>query len=222
VVLRAAPAALGIFVEAGRSVIGLALFFDAVIAARPWVKRSAAVAFLALTALTFAGPHATLLRPFTVDYEYRFLKKYALTLPPTARLYILNALIDDIGFMDAHFVGQFTGSAVTFLAWSDRNCADLVGDPSQTYLYIGSSCAELLPAPRPLPSPDHARWLHDCTAIRERLRGDRVEEIDVPAHKMAWNDFKERTVRVGLYRLKDSTLCGVGPRYGPGHAGSEG
>jgi hypothetical protein len=146
-----------------------------------------------------------------------------LALSPHARIYVLNSLVDDIGFMDAHFVGQFTGSAVTFLAWTDRNCRDLVADPSQTYLYIGSSCADLVVSPhRPLPSPDYARWMQDCTAIRERVRDDRVEEVDVPAHKMSWNDFKDNTVRLGLYRLKDASMCALGPGSGSGPARSGG
>jgi hypothetical protein len=50
-------------------------------------------------------------------------------------------------------------------------------------------------------SADYARWMQ-CAAIRERV-DDPVEDIDVPARKMSWHDFKNRTVRLGLYRLRD-------------------
>ena len=194
--------------------IGMALLIQAVFKARRWLKASLVVTFVVFTATTFRRPFDVLLRPFTVDYEYQFLKRYALTLPPQSRLYVLDSPLDDIGLLDAHLVGQFVGSSVDFVAWSDRRCADLLRDPSQTYLYVGSSCAELVDAPaRPLPSPDYERWLLDCASIRARVEGDAVEEIDVPGRKMSWHDFKGRTVRLALYRLKDPSICALGPRY---------
>jgi hypothetical protein len=187
--------------------IGIALLIQAVREARPWWKVTVAAVFVAFTAMTWQRSYETLLKPFTVDYEYHFLKRHALTLPSDARLYVLDAPLDDTGFLDAHLVGQFAGSAVTFALWSERNCDDLLRDPSPAYLYIGSSCAELVAAPnRQLPSK-FARWMQDCTAMRARVRGDAVEEIDVPARKMSWHDFKDRTVRLGLYRLRDPSVC---------------
>jgi hypothetical protein len=187
--------------------IGMALFIQAVLTARPRLKAGLVAAFVAFTAATYPRPYNTLLRPFTIDYEYRFLKKHALTLPPGSRLEILDAPIDDIGFIDAHLVGQFVGSAVSFGNWSERQCDEAPRDAPQSYLYIGSSCAELIDAPgRKLPA-DYARWMQECAATRERVGGDPVEEIDVPARKMSWHDFKDGTVRLGLYRLKDASLC---------------
>ena len=194
-------------------VIGVALLIQALLKVRPSLKVGLAAAFLAFTAMTFRRPYETLLKPFTIDYEYHFLKKYALTLPPHARLYILDSPLDDIGFLDAHLVGQFVGSAVSFGVWSSRHCDDLLGDPSWTYLYIGSSCAELIEAPGSrLLSPDYADWMQVCASIRARIDGNAVEEIDVPAHKMTWQDFKESSVRLALYRLNDPSICALGPR----------
>jgi hypothetical protein len=144
-----------------------------------------------------------------------------LTLPPRSRLYVLDPPIDDTGFLDANAVGQFVGSAVRFEIWSERQCDDLARDATQAYLYIGSSCAELqdnIPS-RPLFRAGYARWLQDCTSIRARVAGDAVEEIDVPARKMSWHDFRDGSVRLALYRLKDASTCAIGPWAPPRHLG---
>ena len=190
--------------------IGVALLIQAVLHARTWLKVAGLAAFLVLTAATFRQPYETLLTPFTIDEEYRFLRKYALTLPPRARLYVLDAPLDDIGLIDANLVGQFVGSPVKFEPWSERQCDALLGDDSPTYLYIGSSCAELvdnIPTHRLWTSADYAQWMRDCATIRERVASELVEQIDVPAHKMSWHDFKERSVRLALYRLTDASIC---------------
>ncbi len=193
--------------------IAMALLVQTAWKMRPWLRVSLLAAFIACTAMTFRRPFETLLRPFTIDYEYRFLKKYALTLAPGSRLYIFDSPVDDVGLIDAHLVGQFAGSAVDFVAWSARQCDQLFGDASPTYLYLGSSCAELIGSPdRSLPAA-YAQWLQDCAAIRARVAGTPVEEIDVPAHKMSWHDFKGSTVRLAVYRLTDASICALGPRY---------
>jgi hypothetical protein len=194
-------------------VIGIALLVQVVMKTRRWVAVSALGVFVVCTALTFRRPFDTLLRPFTIDYEYHFLKKYASTLPSQSRLYVLDAPIDDIGFIDASRVGRFVGTGVEFVAWSERRCEAFMPDSSPTYLYIGSTCSPLIDTPqRQLPS-NHAAWMRDCAAIRERASGDPVETIDVPAHKMSWHDFKDATVRLALYRLKDPSICALGPSY---------
>jgi hypothetical protein len=58
---------------------------------------------------------------------------------------------------------------------------------------------------------EHARWIEQCSRIRARVVAGAVEERDVPAHKMAWHDFKEKSVRLGLYRLTDASICDLGP-----------
>jgi hypothetical protein len=191
--------------------IGMALFADALLKARPALKAGVVLAFIAFTVATIRRPAETLLGPFTIDYEYRFLKKYASTLPPHARVFVLDAPVDDVGFIDAHLVGQFVGSPVRFQVWSERQCDDLIDDSSPTFLYIGSSCAELTEAPGRALSQDYRRWMDDCSAIRARVAGDPVELIDVPGRKMSWNDFKNPTVPLGLYRVKDPSLCALGP-----------
>ena len=99
------------------------------------------------------------------------------------------------------------------MAWSERRCDHLLGDSAPTYLYIGSSCAELIGTPdRALPS-DYAGWLQDCAVIRAHVAGHPVEEIDVPAHKMSWHDFKDSGVRLAIYQLTDPSICALGPRY---------
>jgi len=179
---------------------------------RLWVRVGLVAAFIVFTAATFQRPYETLLRPFTVDYEYRFLKRQALTLPAGSHLYVFDSPIDDTGFIDAHLVGQFVRSAVSFGSWSERDCDALLHDSSPAYLYIGSSCAALSDAPeRPLPA-SYGRWLDECAAMRERFGAEPVEQIEVPAHKMSWHDFKERTVRIALFRLTEPTICAVGPR----------
>jgi len=193
-------------------VIGVGLLIQAVLQMRTRWKLGLAAFFIVFTAATFQRPYETLLRPFTVDHEYRFLKKYASTLPPGARLYVFDAPFDDMGFLDAHLVGQFTGSAVRFASWSARDCAAERSDAAPAYLYIGSSCGALNDAPgRPLPVPSYERWLQDCTAMRVRLAADVVEQIEVPAHKMSWHEFKESRVQLGLYRLSDPSLCALQP-----------
>lgn len=196
--------------------IGVALFFQALPAAGARVTASALAAFIVLTAATFQRPYDAILRPFTVDYEYRFLKQSALKLPPGSRVYTLDSPLDDAGLIDARLVGLFAGSTVDFASWLGRECDDLLRDASPTYLYIGSSCAELIDSPtRPLPIPEYIRWIEDCTAIHSRLAGGVVEEIEVPARRMSWHDFKQGRVRLGLYRLTDPSICALGPRTSP-------
>jgi len=193
--------------------IGIALCADVFAKRNPRVQAVVLAVFVLCTAATYGRPSETMLGPFTVDHEYRFLRKYASTLPPAARLYVFDSPVDDIGFIDAHLVGEVVGGAARFTAWSARRCDELGPGASPAYLYIGSSCAELIddPAHR-LPSPDYARWLDDCATMRARVGADPVEEIDVPARKMSWHAFKQPSVRLGLYRLNDPTLCAVGPR----------
>jgi len=186
--------------------IGVALFLQAVLAARPRVKVSLVAVFLAFTAATFPRSYDTLLRPFTIDYEYRFLKQHALSLPARSRLYVFDVPLDDVGFLDADLVGQFVGSPVSFSVWSQRRCDDLLGN-EDTYLYIGSSCAELVDAPGRALSPDYARWWKNCESIRAAVAADTVERIEVPARKTSWNEFKNRTVPLALYRLRDASIC---------------
>ena len=194
-------------------VIGVALLIQAALRARPWVKVSVLAVFVVLTAATYRPSYETLLRPFTVDHEYRFLKRIAVTLPPQSRLYILDPPLDDIGFLDAHLIGPFAGSAVRFGLWSERQCDELQRDGAPTYLYIGSACAGLIDLPgHPLRPEAYAGWMQDCASIRARAGGDAVEEIDVPGRKMSWHDFRDRTVRLGVYRLRDASLCALGPR----------
>ncbi|HVM97780.1 MAG TPA: glycosyltransferase family 39 protein [Candidatus Acidoferrales bacterium] len=185
--------------------LGLALLFQVVLKTSMRSKISFACAFLTLTYIT-STPSRALLRPFTIDYEYRFLRKHALQLPADAQLYILDAPADDVGFLDAHLVGNFVDSKVDFKLWSERHC-EVLRTASTAYLYIGSSCGELNDDPlRPLP-PAFPRWLVDCRTLRSRLSNNVVEEIEVPARKMSWHNFKEQTVRLGLYKLSDRSLC---------------
>lgn len=193
--------------------IGIALLIQSVAKERRWVAASVLGVMLACAALTFRRPWDTLLRPFTIDYEYAFLKKQALTLPPGSRLYIADAPIDDIGLIDAPLVGEFVGSSVSFAPWSARRCEAFMDDSAPTYLYIGSVCGPLRDVPgRPLRS-DYGVWLRDCAALRERASGDPVEVIDVPARRMAWHDFEDTTVRLAVYRLHDPSICAVSPSY---------
>jgi len=173
-------------------VLGVALFFQATLNARPWVKRTVFVLFVVLTGVTSWRPYETLLRPFTIDYEYQFLRRHALTLPSPARLYSVDPPIDDIGFVDAHLVGRFAGSAVSFGKWSERDCDELQRETSPVYLYIGSSCAALNDARNhPLPSPDYARWLQYSASMRARLAPGAVEQAD--AQPARWLTMSSRT-----------------------------
>ena len=102
---------------------------------------------------------------------------------------------------------------MSFGAWSERHCDDLLRDASPTYLYIGSSCAELIDAPDRLLPSNYARWMAGLRVDPRAGGSDPVEQIDVPAQKMSWHDFKDSTVRLALYRLKDPSICTLGPRY---------
>jgi len=191
-------------------VIGTALFVETVLQARRWVQLTVVVAFAACTMVTARRPYNTLLRPFTVDYEYRFLKHIALTLPCGSHLYVLQSPVDDIGFIDAPQVGPFVGGKVSWQVWSPSVCDDLRGGLSDSYLYIGSSCAPLVDLPnRPLGSA-YAAWLQECASVRARVGGGMATEIDVPGRKMSWHEFREPTVRLGIYSLSASTMCSAG------------
>jgi hypothetical protein len=192
--------------------IGVALLIQIILRGGPRLRLAAFAALALLTLATARQPVETLLRPFTIDYEYRFLRRQALALPADARLYVLDPPLDDAGFIDAHLVGDFVASPVDFRLWSERNCADLAAGGPPTFLYLGSACAELLDnVPRvPLP-PSYPAWLRDCAAIRSRLGAQAVEEAEVPARKLSWHDFKDPTVRIGLYRLTDASICDIGP-----------
>lgn len=193
--------------------LGIALFFQAVLETRTLWKVGFIATFVALSAVTFRRPYETLLVPFTVDDEYRFLRHQALTLPPQSRLYVLDPPVDDIGLVDAHMVGRFVGSSVAFSKWSERRCDDMTSASAPAYLYVGSSCAELIDTrDRPLPSPEYARWLQLCTAMRTTLASDVVAQTEVRARKMAYHDFKDPTVHLGVYRLRDPSLCSVDAR----------
>jgi hypothetical protein len=178
-----------------------------------------AVVAAVLSAVTFWRPYEAILRPFTIDYEYRFLRKQAFALPPESHLYVLDPPIDDVGFVDAAAVGEFVRSGVTFERWSDRKCENLQDGDADTYLYIGSSCAPVVEQHmRPMTGNGvrgaalYRRWLEDCSAIRAGVAGSAVEELDAPARKMSWYDFREPTVRLGLYRLTDPSICALGWR----------
>ncbi|HVM97123.1 MAG TPA: glycosyltransferase family 39 protein, partial [Candidatus Acidoferrales bacterium] len=193
--------------------IAVGLFIQTVLSARTWLKVGCIVALLGWTAASYSQPYDVLIKPFTIDYEYRFLAKHAATLPSGSSLYIFDTPIDDIGFLDAHLVGLFTDSVVRFVPWSGRACGKFFQDSSTpSYLYIGSACANLLEAPdHPLASPDYIHWLQDCAAIRARVADHVVDEIDVPARRVSWFDFADQTVHLGLYRLSDPTVCELGP-----------
>jgi hypothetical protein len=32
---------------------------------------------------------------------------------------------------------------------------------------------------------------------------------------MSWHDFKQSTVRIGLYRVREPSVCAIGPRMPP-------
>lgn len=183
-------------------IIGLALLIEALRGARPWLRAAAAALFVAGTAATWARPAHVLLEPFTVDHEYRFLAAQAQALPAGARLYVVDPPFDDTGFIDAHLVGRFISSPIDFRLWSERRCDDLPADSS--YVYIGSACAELLPAPRAPLSDRYADWLRECAAMRARLQSDVIAELDVPARRMSWHDFAAPRVRLGVYRVRDA------------------
>lgn len=191
--------------------IGIALLFQAFLAVGTRWRIGLFAVFLVLSAATYRRPYEALLQPFAVDYEYQFLKRHASALPPGARLYVLESPIDDTGFIDACFVGTFVDSPVRFDRWSNLRCDDL----SETYVYIGSSCADVINRlDRPL-QPGYEQWMRECKVIRERLAPNRIEEIDVPARRMSWHELKEPTVRLGLYRLTDPAICALGPRPWP-------
>ena len=157
--------------------------------------------------MTYPRAYDTLLQPFTVDYEYQFLKRHALTLPQQSQVLILQSPIQDSVFPDARLVGQSVGSTVPFgVCNTPRQCERFLDGRCDQYVYIGSSCAPLDERQRPL-GPDYPRWLEECTALRTRLRARAVEEIAVPARKMAWNDYQDSSVWLGLYRLGDPALC---------------
>jgi hypothetical protein len=192
--------------------IGIGLLVESFAPARPWLKICVLGVVLISTGMTLRRPYEVLLRPFTVDYEYHFLRKHALSLPRQSQVYILDSPNDDDGFYDANHVGEFVNSAVRFRNWRERDCDDLRRSVPDSYLYIGSSCAEQVDHPlRHLMRAEHARWIEQCSRIRARVVADAVEERDVPAHKMAWHDFTEKSVRLGLYRLTDASICDLGP-----------
>jgi hypothetical protein len=51
--------------------------------------------------------------------------------------------------------------------------------------------------------------MKDCTAIRNQVAGSAVAEVDVPGRKMLWYDYQDPTARLGLYRLKDLSICAL-------------
>lgn len=180
--------------------VGTALLVDSLLAFGTRVTLTAIALLTVFTVATYGRAYDTLLTPFTVDYEYRFLRRHILTLPSEARVYVLEAPANDVGFVDARFVGLFVRPDVEFDAWN-LGGGEALPSGVETYLYIGSACAPLVDQRyRPL-GAQFQRWLSDCSLLRARLTGNAVEEIDVPAHKMAWYDFTQPTVRLGLYRL---------------------
>ena len=203
--------------------VGIALLAQTVRSLHLRLQVALAIAFVVATAATVREPYETLLRPFTADYEYRFLRKHAATLPPDSRLYVLDPPFDDMGFIDARFVGEFVRSPVRFAYWSERRCEDLRVPAGPAYLYIGSVCDELVDAPEhPLIRPAYERWLEQCATIRSGAKAGAVEEIDVPARKMSWHDFKGPTAHLGLYRIVDGSICDLGPPAAMGGGGPGG
>lgn len=187
--------------------IAVALLAERIRRLRPALVVAAVVTLVVLTAASWSRPAAVLLTPFTVDYEYRFLRQQAAALPADALLYVLDAPLDDIGFIDAHLVGQFAGSPVPFRPWSERNCGELARRVAPTFLYIGSSCADLVSLPNRELGGDYRQWMRDCGAVRSLVQADLVEQRDVPAHKMSWHDLRDPTVTLAIYRLRDRAIC---------------
>lgn len=156
--------------------------------------------------LTFRRTYDVLLEPFTLDYEYHFLKRYALALPAQSVVWILN-FPEDEGFSDAFRIGQFVGSEVQFNNWpSASHCDAPFGKGSHDYVYIGASCAAIVGTG----ATKHEQRMGDCALIRSQLAADAVEEIDVPARKFTWHEFAKPTVRLGLYRVRDAAICAPG------------
>ena len=186
--------------------IGTALLAERMLAADRRIRLGVAATLGVLTALTYPRAYDTLLRPFTIDYEYRFLRRWALALPSASRVYVLAPPVNDLGFVDADLVGLFVHSGVDFEPWDPRRGGP-APSPSDTYLYVGSSCAAVGDQPnRPL-GDAYPQWLRDCASMRSRVARDAVEEIDVPARKTSWYDFVEPTVRLGLYRLPQAAAA---------------
>ncbi len=180
--------------------IGTALFVESILTFGRSTALTVAALVAALTVAAYGRPYHTLLTPFTVDHEYRILRRHVLTLPPDARIYVLEPPANDVGFVDAHLVPLFVGRKRMLDLWDLRR-GDELPSGVETYLYIGSACAPLVEQRYHPLGEEFSRWLSDCSSLRTRLRGDAVEEIDVPAHKMSWHDFTQPTVRLGLYRL---------------------
>jgi hypothetical protein len=180
--------------------IGIALFAESIRTRGTRTALIVATLFTVFTIATYERAYDTLLTPFTVDYEYRFLRRHVLTLPPEARVYTLEPPANDIGFVDASLVPLFVHRDLRFARWDLHRDREMPRG-TETYLYIGSECAPIIEQhDRPL-GEDFPQWLRDCSALRTRLAADAVEEIDVPAHKMSWYEFTQPTVRLGLYRL---------------------
>ncbi len=180
--------------------IGIASFVDAILAHGTRTALLVGALLTIGTVATYGRAYDTLLAPFTVDYEYRFLRHHVSSLPLEARVYVLAPPANDVGFVDASLVPLFVHRDVRFDVLDLRRDHE-VPRGIETYLYIGSECAPIVEHhDRPL-GDDFPQWLRDCSALRTRLAADAVEEIDVPAHKMAWYEFTEPTVRIGLYRL---------------------
>lgn len=182
--------------------IGIALFFEKLAVTRRAAQVGGIVLIVLGTILTFGRTYDVLLRPFTIDYEYHFLKRHASTLPPQSVVQVMNSPEAE-GFTGAIDVGKFVGSEVRFsnVTHPVSSCDDTSG--AEPYVYIGSACAALVD----MEGTKREQWIRDCGLIRNQITADAVEEIDVPARKFTWHEFANPTVRLGLYRIREASNC---------------
>jgi hypothetical protein len=86
--------------------IGIACFIRHLAALRGTAQAGVILIVLTGTILTFGRTYDVLLKPFTIDYEYQFLKHHALTLPPRSHVWVFVSPDPDQGFYDANWVGS--------------------------------------------------------------------------------------------------------------------
>jgi hypothetical protein len=181
--------------------LGLALAFDALIAAWPARGSVAAAVLAAGLALVALIPTSPALRPTVIDHEYRFLAAALPDLPDRARICVLLPAVPDLGLNDANLVSDFvTRPDLQWIYAVDGACP--ATDPATpSYYYRGSWCTPALDHPAHRYDPDvYDALLADCEALATTEEADPVVELQVPAVRWAWYDYETGDARLGLYR----------------------
>jgi hypothetical protein len=185
--------------------LGLALFFERVFkvgdSVRPrWAVACLLTGFALATAATYGEAYETVLRPFSVDEEYRFVRQSLRSLPAGSTVYMLEDPVMDTGLIPTPDLTPLAGGLSRLQGIPSREAcvAARTGAPD-AYFFLGEVCG-----------PDLNRWPFPeaCPLLHSGLAGGVVEERRITARQMTGAvALAPDGLQIGLYHLRRALPC---------------